>query len=237
MSMVSIVLIGSVLSIVYLSPWCQWFSLGVSCQSSIYLHGVNGSHWECFANRIFMSMVARVLIGSVYSIVHISPWCQWYSVGVYCQSYIYVHGGKGTHWECLVNRLFISMVSMVLIGSACQLPFYLHGVTISHWECLVNRLFISMVSLVLIGSACQLPFYLHGVTISHWECLANRLFISMVSMVLIGSVLSIVDLSPRYHISFGVSCQSNIYLHAVPATHCECLVNHQIISMVSMVFI
>ena len=108
--MVSIVLIGSVLSIVVLSPWCQWYSLGVSCQSSYYLHGVNGTHWECLVNRLIISMVSMVLIESVLSIVVLSPWCQCYSLGVSCQSSYYLHGVKCAHGECLVNRLIISMV-------------------------------------------------------------------------------------------------------------------------------
>ena len=91
------VLIESVLSIVLLSPWYQWYSLGVSCQSSYYLNGVNGNHWECLVNRRIISMVLMVLIESVLSIVLLSPWCQWYTLGVSCQSSYYLHGVNGTH--------------------------------------------------------------------------------------------------------------------------------------------
>ena len=178
-SMVSMVLIGSVLSIVYLSPWCQWYSFGVSCQSSIYLHGVNGTHWECIVNRLFISMVSMVLIGSVLSIVYLSQWCQWKSMGVSCQSFIELHGVIGTHLECLVNRLLNSMVSLVLIGSVLSFAYlspWCHGYSL--------------------GVPCQSSIYLHDVTATHWECLVNRLFISMVSWLLIGSVLSNVIFSP-----------------------------------------
>ena len=96
-SMVSMVLIRSVLSIVVLSPWCQWYSVGVSCQSSYYLHGVNGTHYECRFNRLIISMVSMVLIRSVLSIVLLSPWCQWLSLGVSCQSSYYLHGVNGAH--------------------------------------------------------------------------------------------------------------------------------------------
>ena len=119
--MVSMVHIGSVLSIVVLSPWCQWYSLRVSCQSSYYLHGVNSAHWECLVNRRIISMVSMVLIESVLSIVVLSPWCQWYSLRVSCQSSYYLHGVKSAHWECLVNRRIISMVSMVLIESVLSI--------------------------------------------------------------------------------------------------------------------
>ena len=93
--MKSRVLIVSVLSIVYLSPWWHGYSL------------------ECLVNHLFVSMVRRVLIvgvlsivylhhgvmDSVLSIVYLSPWCQGYSFGVSC------------------HCLFTSMMSRLLIGS------------------------------------------------------------------------------------------------------------------------
>ena len=199
------VLIGSVLTIFYLSLWCQWYSLGVSCQSSIYLYGVNGTHWECLVNRLFISMVSMVPIGSVLSIVYFSPWCQWYLLGMSFQSSIYLHGVMATHRECLVNPLLVSMVSMVLIGSVLSIIYlspWCHGYSL--------------------GVSCQSSISLHGVNGTHWKCLVNHLFISMVSQLLIGSVLSIVYLSPWCQwYSLGGSCQSFIYLHSVAATHWE----------------
>ena len=123
----------------------------------------------------------------------------------YCSS-VYFHYVKGTHWECFVNRLFVLMVSRVLIG-----------------DYLVNCIFVSM-SRVLIGSvllivcifrlcqgyslgvSCKSSIFLHGVmgtnwglscqlsfcfhvTGTHWECFVNRLYILIMSRVLIGSVL------------------------------------------------
>ena len=55
-------------------------------------------------------------------------------LGVFYYSSVYFHYVKGTHCGCLVNRLFASIVSMVLIVGY-----------------LVNCLFVSM-SRVLIGS-------------------------------------------------------------------------------------
>ena len=60
--------------------------------------GVNGTHWECLVNRLFVSMASQLLIGSALSIVYLSPLCHGYSL------------------ECLVNYLFISMMLLVLIG-------------------------------------------------------------------------------------------------------------------------
>ena len=211
----------------------------MSYQLFIYLHVANGIHWECLVNRLFISLVSWLLIGSALSIVYLSPWCQWYSLGVYCQSSIYLHGVNGTHLECLVNR-----------------QFYLNGVNDTHWECLVNRIITSIMSMVLIrsalsivylspccqwyslGSSCQSFIYLHGVTANHLECLVNRLITSMVSMVPFGSVLPIVYLSSWCHsYSFGVPCQSYIYLHGVKGTHWDCLVNLLFIFMVSWLLI
>ena len=153
-SMLSMVLIESIFSIVYLSPLCQWFSSGVSCQSSIYLHGVTATHMECLVNRLIISMLSMVFNGSVLSIVYLSSWCHGFSLGVSCQSSNYIDGVIGTHWECFVNRLFISMMSIVLI---------------------VNRLIIFMVSRLLIGSVLSiflLSLWCQWYTL---ECRGNRL--------------------------------------------------------------
>ena len=96
-SIMSRVLIVSVLSIVYLSPYCHGYSLGLYCQSFICLHGVMGTHW------------------SLLSIVYLSPWCQDYKFRVYCQSSRCLHSVKFTHWQCLVNRLYTAMMSRLLI--------------------------------------------------------------------------------------------------------------------------
>ena len=119
-------------------------------------------------------MVSGLLIGSALSIVY------------------YLNVANGTHWECTVNLLLISMLSMVLIESI----WYSSGVS------------------------CQSSIYLHGVTATHMECLVNRLIISMLSMVFNGSVLSIVYLSSCCQwYSLGVSCLSSISLHDVNGTH------------------
>ena len=122
-SMVSRLLIGSVLSIVYLPPWCQGNSLWVSCQSSIYLNGVMGTQCVCLVNRLFISMVSWILIRSVLSIFYLSPCCQGNSLWVSCQSSFYLHGVMGTLWECLVNRLLISLVSRELNVSVLSIVY------------------------------------------------------------------------------------------------------------------
>ena len=77
-----------------------------------------------------------------------------------------------THCDFLVNRLFVSFKSQVLIGVSCQLFICLHCVKGTHCGCIANRLYVP---------------WSHGYT--HLECVVNRLFVSMVSRVLIGSVL------------------------------------------------
>ena len=194
--------IVSVLSIVYLSPWCQGYSLEEYYQLSICLNGL-----------------IDVPIVSVLSIVYLSQWCQGYSLGVSCQLSISIHGVKGTHCKCLVNCLFVSIVSRVLIGRV--LSICLHGVKGTHWKCLVNLLFVSMVSRVLIGRVLSIVYlspWSHGYT--HWGCLVNRLFASMVSWIY----------------PLGVSCQSSICLHYATGTHWECIVYRLFVSMVSWIY-
>ena len=255
-SMVSIVLIGNVFLMVFLSPYCHSYSLGASCQSSIYLYGVTVTHWECHVSRLFISMVSKVLIWSVLSIVSLYPWCPWYPLGVfvnrllsivsmvlngsvnhlfisvvsrycpgvYCQSSIYLHGVTATHWECLVNRLVISMVSVVLIGSVLSIIYlspWCHGYSLGVYR---QSSIISMVSMVLPGSVLSNVYLLRWCQCWCQWCpfrvFVNRLFLSMVSMVLNGIVLSIIYLSPWCH-----------------GTHWECIGNSLIISMVSVVLI
>ena len=196
----------SVLSVVFVSPLCHGYSF-----------------W-CLVNRLFVSMMAWILIGvssqssfclhyvtgtyfGVLLIVYLSPWSHVYSLRVSSQSTV-----TGTHLECLVNGLFVSMKSHVFIVS-CQSSIYLHEVTDILWECLVNRLFVSMKSHALIMGALSIVYFLHEVTGTHYQCIVNHLFVSMMSRVLIGGVLSIVYLSPWSHgYSLWVSCQSSICL-------------------------
>ena len=116
----------SVTSILYLSPLCHgyslecpdnplfvsivsWVLIGVSCQSSICLQYVMGTHWECPDNRQFVSSMSWVLIGSVLTIVNLSPVCHGYSLGVSCQSSICLQYVMGTHWSVL-SILYLSPV-------------------------------------------------------------------------------------------------------------------------------
>ena len=189
-SMMSQLLIVSVLSIVYLCPWCHSYSLWVSCQSSICVHDVTATHCECLVNRLFVSMMSQLLIVSVLSIVYLCPWCHSYSLWVSCQSSICVHDVTATHCECLVNRLFVSMMSQLLIVSvlsivylcpwchsyslwvSCQSSICVHDVTATHCECLVNRFFC-----------------LHDVISTHSICHVIRLLVSIMLRVFIGSCL------------------------------------------------
>ena len=90
------------MSNVLLSP-CHGYSLGVFYYSSVYFHYVKGTHCERLVNRLFVSMVSWVLIGGVLSNIYLSPLCQGYSLGVYCQSSICLHDVSGTDYGCIVN--------------------------------------------------------------------------------------------------------------------------------------
>ena len=85
------------------------------------------------------------------------------------------------YWECRVNRLFVSMMSRVLIGSGFKIIYQSPLCHADSLECLVNCLFFSMLSQV------------------YWECLVNRLFVSIMSCVLIEWVLPSVYISLLYH--------------------------------------
>ena len=91
----SCILIGSVMSIAYLSPLCHEYSLRVPC--------------HC----LFVSIMSQVLISSVFPIVCLSPlrhaysfWgvlsiiylslCRHWYIGISYQSYIYLHCVMGT---------------------------------------------------------------------------------------------------------------------------------------------
>ena len=87
----------------------------MSCKSSIFLHGVmgtnwglacqlsnvTGTHWKCFVNCLFISILSRVLIGVS----------------------VCLHDVTATHCECLVNRLFVSMMSQLLIVSVLSIVY------------------------------------------------------------------------------------------------------------------
>ena len=125
----------------------------MSCQSSIYLHGVDGTHLECLVNRLFISMVSRL------------P----------CRSSDYFHGVNGIHLECLVNRLIISMLSTVLIGSVLSIV-YLYP--LCHGNLLGVPCQSSIYLLFVTGTHrldCQSCVYLFDVMCTHWRCLVNRL--------------------------------------------------------------
>ena len=117
---VSIMSLGThweILTIVYLSPLCHGYSLGVSCPLSYFLHYVMGTHWEYLDNFLFVSIMSWVLIRSVLTIVKFSPLCHRYSLGVSLQLSNCLHYAIGTHLECLDNCLYVSIMSWVLIGS------------------------------------------------------------------------------------------------------------------------
>ena len=98
-----------------------WVLIGVSCQLSICLHYVMDTHWECLVNCLFVSIMQWVLIGSVLTTVYLSPLCHENSLGVSFQSSICLHDVKDTHWGCIVNRIFVSMMSRILIGGVLSI--------------------------------------------------------------------------------------------------------------------
>ena len=200
-SIMSLVLIGSVSTIVFLSLLCHGYSLGVSCQGYICHQYVMGTHLKCLDNCLFVSIMSWVLIGSDLTIVYLSPLCHGYSFWGSCQSSICLQYVMCTHW---------SVLSILYLSPVC------HGYSL---ECLDNPLFVSSMSCVLIGVSCQSSICLQYVMCTHWsvlsilylspvchvyslECLVNPLFVSIVSWVLI-----------------GVSCQSSICLHCAMGTH------------------
>ena len=160
----------------------SWYLLWVSCQCflSPFCHGYSlECHW------------------SVLTFVHFSPLCHGYSLGVSWQLSFCLHYVMGTHWGCLVNDLFVSFMSWVLIRSALTiLSICLHFImgTLSplcHRVLIVsvfrivyvsplchryslgyldNCLFVYMVSRVLIGSIFSIVFYLHDIRVTYWKC-------------------------------------------------------------------
>ena len=79
----------------------------VSCQSSINLHDVMGTHWGYLVNRLFISMMSFVRIRSAFS-----------------QLSICFYDVTGTHWGCLVNQLFDSIMLRVLNGCALSIVYF-----------------------------------------------------------------------------------------------------------------
>ena len=78
-SIMSWYLIEGVLTIVHLSPFCHGYSLGVSSLSSICLHYVTGTHWECLDHCLMVSIMS------------------WDLIGVFLQLFICLHYVMGTH--------------------------------------------------------------------------------------------------------------------------------------------
>ena len=163
-SIMSWVLIGSVLTIVFFSPLCHGYSLGVSCKWSICLHYVISTHWACLDYCLFLSIMSYVLIGSVFRIVYLSPLCHGYSLVESCRWYNSLHYVMGAHWECLKNCLFVSIMSWVLIGSVLTIVYFsplCHGYSL--------------------GVSCKWSICLHYVMGTHWACLDYCLFLSILS--------------------------------------------------------
>ena len=104
-SMVSRVFIWGILPIVFLFP-CHRYSSKVFYYSSFYLDNVKGliGGGGCLVNRLFSSMVSRAFILGILPIVFLFP-CHGYSLKVFYYSSVYLESVKGTHCECLVNRL------------------------------------------------------------------------------------------------------------------------------------
>ena len=166
-SIMSLVLIGSVSAIVFLSLLCHGYSLGVSCQGYICHQYVMGTHLKCLDNCLFVSIMSWVLIGSDLTIVYLSPLCHGYSFWGSCQSSICLQYVMGTHWECPDNRQFVSSMPWVLIGSVLtivNLSPVCNGYSL---ECPDNRQFVSSMSWVLIGVSCQSSICLHCVMGTH----------------------------------------------------------------------
>ena len=64
-----------VLSIVYLFPTVIGTHLECLVNRLFCLYEVAGTYLECLFNRLLVSMVSKVLIVGVLSIVYLSPWC------------------------------------------------------------------------------------------------------------------------------------------------------------------
>ena len=98
--------------------------------------------------------------------MYLFPLWHGYLFGVSCQVSICFYCGMGTHWECLVHFVFVSIVAWVLIGSVLSILYlfplwhgYLLGMSSQvsicfycgmsiHWECLVHCVFVSIVARV-----------------------------------------------------------------------------------------
>ena len=165
LSIMSCVLFGSVLTIVYFSPLYHGYSLGVSWPLSISLHYIMGTHWKCLD--------------------HFTPLCHGYSLGVSWPLSISLHYIIGTHWECLYHCLFVSIISWVLIRSVFTIvylsPLY-HGYSLG------VSLPLSICLHYVMGThwgVLTLSTFLHHVFDTHWECPDTCLFVSIMSLVII----------------------------------------------------
>ena len=104
-SIMSWVLNGSVLTIIYSSPFCHGYSLKVSCQLSFCLHYVMGTDW------------------SVLSILYLSPLCHGTHWGC-LDDPLFVAITSSYSWSCLDNCLFVSIMSCVLIGGVLTMVYF-----------------------------------------------------------------------------------------------------------------
>ena len=100
---------------------------------------------------LYLSPLRHRTHGAVLTIVYLSPLCHVYSLAVSWQWSIFLHNVRVTHLGCLVNPLFDSIMSWVLIGVSLQLSICLHYVIAIHKKCLDSCLFVSIISWVLIG--------------------------------------------------------------------------------------
>ena len=110
LTMRSWVLIGGLLTIVYLFPWCHGYSFEVSWQSSTCFH-VMGTHLGCLDICLFVPIMSCVLIGVSFQ----WSFCLYYDIGtlvgggvfpiVYLSSIC-----MGSHYECLMNGLFVFII-------------------------------------------------------------------------------------------------------------------------------
>ena len=226
--------------------------IGVSCQSSTCLHYVTGTHWGVLSIIYLSPLCHGYSVGCLVNRLLVSI-MSWVLIGVSCQSSTCLHYVTGTHWGvlsiaylsslchgyslgCLVNRLLVSIMSLVLIGVYFQSSNCLHNVMGTHWGvlliiylsplchgyslgCLVNRLLVSIMSWVLIGVSCQSSTCLHYVTGTHWGVLSIAYFSSLCHGYSLGCLVNRLLVSIMSLLLIGVSFQSPNCLHNVMGTH------------------
>ena len=210
-----------------------------------------GTFLECLVNVLFVSICHKYSL-RVMEFIYLSPWWHGCSLWVAYKSSICLYDVTATHCECLVNRLFVSMMSQLLIVSvlsivffcpwcngyslwvSCQSSIYLHYVNDTHSICLAIRLLVSIVLWVLFG----IFFFNHLFTsLMAWLLIVSVLSIVFLSLLFV-SVLSIVCFSPWCHwYSLWVSCQSSNCPLDVTGTHLEYLINSLLDSIMSEFFV